>query len=390
MIEENYMKKNIKIVLVLIFFVSSINCNNKYVTYIPHKISQLGDHLLVYSIAKWVSWKYKIPLLYQPFPFSNSFIFHDKEYFDKFLLEKYKNIRLGHFSHNSFNKEGLYATSINRSHDIHWNDYNNLIDEFTIKQYSISVNPKITNENVIDNAFVSPKVTDEKILYEGRLKRGYFDYLFIASRKNPNFLTELRKLISSKQKIIYLDLPKNKISVAIHIRMNGKFENIPQFSNCIALKFPPLDFYTDQLKRLSTLLDNIPLFIYIFTNHSDPLSLVQEMKNNLTQFNNITFACRDKNNQKDTLIEDLFLMSKFDCLIRSGSSFSMAAQLIGNHKIVIYPKRGIWKNQTLYIDKIGMIMIDQNLNFITPHMPLQIKPFIKWLITSKNVRTILK
>lgn len=363
------MKRDINVFLIFILLIPSLDYN-KHITYIPYKLSQMGDNLIAYSIAKWISWKYKLPLIYQQFPHSNSFIFHDKEYFDKSLLEVYnKNtIKLEYFTQDSFKKDALYAATINRSHDLNWNNYNNLIDEFTITQYSIPVNPKITNENVFDNMYVDPKITDEKILYQGKDERGYFDHLFMASRKNPNFLAELRTLISPKQKITYLNLPKDKISVAIHIRMFGEFEKYSQHFPSIAINAPPIDFYIDQLKRLSTLLGNVPLFVYVFTNHSNPLVLVQEMKNNLTRFNNITLASRNKNNRDETLIEDLFLMSKFDCLIRPNSSFSMVAQLIGNHKITLYPKRGFWKNKKLYFDKIGMMILDQNLNFIPPYL----------------------
>jgi len=42
------------------------------------------------------------------------------------------------------------------------------------------------------------------------------------------------------------------------------------------------------------------------------------------------------------VVEDFYNMSCFDCLIRPASHFFLAAQLLGNHKIIIYPKHWKW------------------------------------------------
>ena len=40
---------------------------------------RLGDNILDYTHAKWISYKWGIPLLFQPFQYSDHFAFHDHE-----------------------------------------------------------------------------------------------------------------------------------------------------------------------------------------------------------------------------------------------------------------------------------------------------------------------
>jgi hypothetical protein len=47
----------------------------------------------------------------------------------------------------------------------------------------------------------------------------------------------------------------------------------------------------------------------------------------------------DSQNSSNPTLRDFFSMAQFDCLIRSESHYSIAAQLIGNHKLVISPSR---------------------------------------------------
>jgi len=71
---------------------------------------------------------------------------------------------------------------------------------------------------------------------------------------------------------------------------------------------------------------------------------------------NITFDSRQSSDQSPTtILEDFFSMSKFDCLIRPRSAFSICAQLIGDHKIVLFPKNYKWQNNKLIITDTWMI-----------------------------------
>ena len=57
-------------------------------------------------------------------------------------------------------------------------------------------------------------------------------------------------------------------------------------------------------------------------------------------------------------------MSQFEILIRSSSYFSRVAELMGNHKLIIYPISSHWQQNKLIIDTIGIRIsgdIDVNL-----------------------------
>src|SRR5438105_15457461 len=40
---------------------------------------RFGDNLLSYARAKWLSYKYNIPVLYQPFPYADELLLHENE-----------------------------------------------------------------------------------------------------------------------------------------------------------------------------------------------------------------------------------------------------------------------------------------------------------------------
>jgi len=121
-------------------------------------------------------------------------------------------------------------------------------------------------------------------------------------------------------------------------------------------RFPPLQFYIDQIKFLYKNLNNAPLFIHIFTDHPNPQELVDNIKKHINA-DNITYSYRKEGNSHDTnILDDLFAMMEFDCLIRPGSSYSKFAQLLGNHKIIIYPAKTTWiEEKKLLVNEVGIV-----------------------------------
>ena len=53
-------------------------------------------------------------------------------------------------------------------------------------------------------------------------------------------------------------------------------------------------------------------------------------------------------------------MTQFDYMIRGASHYSEAADIIGNHKMVIYPTASIWEGNRLIITKINIVIKDSN------------------------------
>ena len=111
-----------------------------------------------------------------------------------------------------------------------------------------------------------------------------------------------------------------------------------------------------QIIYLQKYFNYAPLFIHVFTDHKNPKALVNEIKKNMNH-KNVHFHYRSKNNTYDSsALDDLFAMAKYDCLIRPASSFSKAAQLLGNHKIIIYPSKSTWlKENKLLINKTTVL-----------------------------------
>jgi len=165
-------------------------------------------------------------------------------------------------------------------------------------------------------------------------------------------------------------LPQDKISVAVHVRKGGGFDqslsSIQYYpSNMISrkfyadekwpIKFLPEQYYVNQIKRISKLFDDASLFVYIFTDDRCPLRLVKRIEKAVNKCN-ITFSCRNCGNTHNThVVEDFYNMARFDCLIRSGSHFALASQLLGNHQVVIYPKHWQWVGRKLVIDEVSII-----------------------------------
>ena len=132
------------------------------------------------------------------------------------------------------------------------------------------------------------------------------------------------------------------------------------------LKFPPDQYYVDQIKLLSEMLENRLLYVHIFTDDKNPKALCKKIKTAVNK-SNITFACRSDNNNnlmRTTSFDDLFSLAQFDCIIRSGSNFARVSQIIGNHKIIIFPTHATWVNNTLIMDTINIIINNFGATFI--------------------------
>ena len=296
---------------------------------------RLGDMLFGYVKARWLAHHYNLLFLYEPFNYSDQLALHDNNL-------RYKELKSRGFTEIDVKDASMLGNIKSRDNMIyrvnyyfqldHWGDYQKKYDSQEIMAW--------------------PEVyTDEQ------------------------FLSELKKDIAPRDgRTILLDLPTDKITVAVHMRMGGGFdhplishqfydmntlnssERIPQgiFSDWYwPLKFPPLQYYATQLERLSDLYNNQPMYVYIYTDSQDPVSLMNVIERSVNR-SNITFDCRKEINRHDmNVLEDIFAIAQYQCLIRSGSNYPQISQLIGNHKIVIYPKSAVWVGKTLVINDVG-------------------------------------
>jgi hypothetical protein len=184
--------------------------------------------------------------------------------------------------------------------------------------------------------------------------------------------------------ICKIEFPTNCITVALHIRVGSGWDKprvSKEFYNTLEYfklpkriidktnlrnlssdekwpaKFPPYQFYIDQLDLLAKLFDDQQLFVYIFTDHKNPQELAQTFSKIFHESNperKIIFQSHDNTSNAD-VIDDFNAMASADILIRAASNLSRAAQLYGNHKLVIHLKKASWHDDALVSDIVGIV-----------------------------------
>lgn len=255
------------------------NCSSA-ITWEPNG-GRFGDNLLSYSRAKWLSYCFDIPLLYLPFKYSDQLMINTQE--DIFTPE----VAL------------LFSTA---THLPYGSKYRLLPDNNTL--------------------YISHWKTDIFI--------DWYDNIFVQ---------ELRKTIAPCYEIKKITIPDNYLSIAVHVRTGGSFApDTAQEKERCPLRFAPDEFFIAQIKRIADMFKHEKLYVYIFTDHANPIELKNKFKKILND-PRITFDYRHENNSHNTnVLEDFFSMMDFDCLIRPGSHFSRFVQRLGNNKLVIYPE----------------------------------------------------
>ncbi len=306
---------------------------------------RLGDKLLMYVKAKWVSYKYNLPFFYKPFKYSDSLMMHE--------LDEHWNSRN---EKNYLKVDDPYKPRMEGSirHKYELNKVivlNEFVERFSSKLHVINYYFMPTEWGDYQEKYDSQDVTSWK---------GLFD--------DQEFRNVLRKTIALRDKIKFLEVPKDRISVAVHVRKGGGFDsdllslqllhqealgnnkcycaaNKDRFTDkAYSVKFPPDQFYVEHIRKLSEYYKDSSMYVHIFTDDLNP-GLIAERYEKALNKKNIMFGYRKSENAHDkNILQDLFDMTQFECLIRSGSNFPQVAQLIGNFKVVIYPRNAEWCN----------------------------------------------
>ncbi len=289
--------------LLMLFSVSSIypfsnqpakdclnNNHRKAVTYTLDG-GRFGDKFLNYLHAKWISYRYNIPLLYKPFPYS-----------DQLML---------HYAETPYTQDCL-------------SEYAHMIKP--------SYKENINYESDLSALYVIPYFPE--CLWENTPHNGY--YYISVDWEDEEFRKILKKLIKPLYIQPFLELPQDRITVAVHVRKGGGYDDrIVRIRT--PLKLPPDSFYIDQIRQIYEILDKQPLYVYIFTDENEPLKLVEKYQHHLTGMD-IQFDCRvTDNNHYSNVLEDFFEMTRFDCLIRPESNYSLVASKIADYRVMIKP-----------------------------------------------------
>jgi hypothetical protein len=327
---------------------------------------RFGDHLISYCKAKYLSYKYDVPLIVESFPLS-----------EQLALSKFET------GHN------LDKTSFNTKITI-----NDDADLMLCVQDS-----KKKNNHLFESTYGS--IVDPYNNFFAGL-----EMLYLKIVQDKGFGAALRKMLQPISNVEHIDLPNDRVTVAVHVRLGGGFDRnlcrrdyydasaMPtRYSilnpatitcdntldkspsslrpGCTAKswidcefederypgKFPPEQFYVEQIQRLSEALGERPLYVYIFTDDAEPQIILERIKTKVNK-GNISYATRTTQNSHDiNIVSDFWSMAQFDCLIRPISHFSWAVQLAGNHKIIMVPCHSQWLSaDTLHIDHVNIFM----------------------------------
>lgn len=276
---------------IFLFYAFNIIAINYAVTY-EITPGRFGDNLLNYMHAKWISFKYKIPLLYKPFIFSENLLMHKNEL-------KYEN------EYQKFNKK-IILSEINKI-------------DLTITEKILYI------VNYFPEGFYERNFCKN---YEGG-KWYYFD----TDWENKLFKAELLKNIKPNYQFNdVIKIPDNLISVAIHLRRGGSFDN-QNVIKAFPMKFIDDEFYFQEIENLSNYFNNQKIYVHIFTDDEKTLNILDIYKKKFIDKKNIAFNIRKlDNNHQSNILEDFFSMLKFDCLIHSESNYSLTASFLGNFK----------------------------------------------------------
>lgn len=122
------------------------------------------------------------------------------------------------------------------------------------------------------------------------------------------------------------------------------------------IKFPCDQYYIDCLKELATMMPGKNLLVYLFTDDPEPAKIMERYSAQLADYPRIIFSYRQKDNHHTkNVIEDLFALTQCDCLISASSSFAQAAQLLGDHHVLMFPMWAVTMPDKIVINKVGVI-----------------------------------
>jgi hypothetical protein len=248
---------------------------------------RLGDRLLLYVQARWVSEKEGIPFRYSPFPEGGLFVLDAK------------------WSRSSL-ESPILVTQLG------------------------DIEPHSNALYTIGYRFTAPTWTGWNDI---TLMEGLID--------NDHFRSAMRSEFTPSRKVASLPFPEGYRAVALHYRSGAGFDPADRAERW-PHKFLPFEFYVEGLSMLARELEGEPLYVHIFTDDPDPAAIARAFRR---LFPSIDFGFHESKKGDSAVVQDLMSMARAPYLIRGGSNLSQIAQLIGKHRAVVYPR---WKERSGY------------------------------------------
>jgi hypothetical protein len=298
---------------------------------------RLGDQLISYLHAKWVSYKYDLPFYYKSFIYSEQLVLDDLEL--------------------------RYDPSLANERQIKKMVYGQTLEQFlaTGKKgmlYDIPYFPESIEE-------LQPAKKPDNYNHWQRLSE-YYPF-FPVDWSDPEFKKIIQKMIAPKKQLNLVKLPKNRLTVALQVRKNSGGFDLPLLHGLsdqaynpktvytdvvFPFKHPPEEYFIEQLKYVIKRFSGQKLFVFMFTDDPTPKPILERIKQAIND-PRIEFDCRTaENNHYSNVLEDLFSIAQFDCFIRPDSNLGIVASKLGNFKMVISPAHHHWKKRNLIIDKV--------------------------------------
>lgn len=257
---------------------------------------RFGDCLLSYLHAKWLAYEKNIPLIYRSFTYSNQLVLEEKE----------KN----------------FTTIGNEPRmRIYW---------------GVPPNPHIK----LPLLYICPYFPEDPWELENTKRTDGSDWIYFkVDWKDPKFRQAAREMVAPKKNLSLIHPPKDRISIAIHLREGGDYDFSDKYT-LWPVKFPPLHFYIDSLLSVIESLKGKDLYCHVFTDALDPESWVKQIEEAVPPGTPIVFNYRKKNNKPSAnVLEDFFSLFHFDILIRPQSNFSIVPSLLHDFALVYSPNK---------------------------------------------------
>lgn len=335
-IKRNSMLTKNSFFLMLFFLNTLLSFHSK--NGISYELSKgrLGDQMVIYAHTLFLSMKYDLNFLYKPFKLSDRFQLHYK---------------------------------------------NNLFFESEKTNYNQQI--PLTESVILENNSKLPLLYLYGMGCTVTNHKNHLDGIQTIALECHPFKKKIQAHFTPIGTMCKIEFPTNCITVALHVRvgsgwdkprMSKEFYNTLEYfelpkriidkTNFRALssdekwpaKFPPYQFYIDQLDLLAKLFEDQQLFVYIFTDHKNPQQLAHTFSKIFHESHperKIIFQSHDDTSNVG-VIDDFNAIASTDVLIRAASNFSRAAQLYGNHKLVIYLKKASWHDDALVSDIVGI------------------------------------
>ncbi len=260
---------------------------------------RFGDCLLSYLHAKWLAYEKNIPLIYRPFLYSSNLVMDEKE--------------------KTFKDLGMEPRV-----RVYWGQ---------------PINPGIRMPVFYICPYFPESLWEQRETW--RPDGSPWAY-FRVDWKDPQFRKMVCEMVAPKKELTLTLPPLDKISIALHIREggdydqgNGKYAERP-------LKFPPFEYYIECLEKVLALCPNRPLHCQLFTDALDPGALIQRLQAALPPDVPITYGYRKNHNAPSkNVLEDFFSFFHYDILIRGQSNYSLIPSLLHDFAAVYAPQKFI-------------------------------------------------